>query len=108
HDGTMTKEEADRLDALMMASMNEFPAETEGTGNEKLDPVRVEADGTKVFELEAGLIDWEVEPGKIVEAWAYNGQVPAPWIDLEVGDTARFIVTNNTPLGTDVHWHGIT
>ncbi|MBK5222449.1 MAG: multicopper oxidase domain-containing protein [Acidimicrobiia bacterium] len=108
HDGTMTKEEADRLDDLMMASMNAFPAETEGVGNEKLEPVSIEADGTKVFELTAGLIDWEVEPGKVVEAWAYNGQVPAPWIDLEVGDTARFILTNNTPLGTDIHWHGIT
>src|SRR5690606_6029299 len=29
-------------------------------------------------------------------------------IHLEVGDRARFVVTNNTPLGTDVHWHGIT
>ncbi|QGG96468.1 multicopper oxidase domain-containing protein [Actinomarinicola tropica] len=103
----MTEEEADRLDELMMASMNAFPAETEGVGNLPLEPVEVDGD-VKVFELEASIIEWEVEPGKFVDAWAYNGQVPAPWIDLEVGDTARFVVTNNTPLGTDVHWHGIT
>lgn len=108
HGSLMTDEEADRLNELMMASMAEFPAETEGVGNQPLEPVSIEADGTKVFELEASIIEWEVEPGKIVEAWAYNGQVPAPWIDLEVGDNVRFVVTNNTPLGTDVHWHGIT
>lgn len=108
HGAEMTEEEADRLNELMMASMMDFPAETEGVGNQKLEPVSIDDDGTKVFELEASIIDWEVEPGKVVEAWAYNGQVPAPWIDLEVGDNVRFEVTNNTPLGTDVHWHGIT
>lgn len=108
HGAEMSDEEADRLNELMMASMMEFPAETEGVGNQPLEPVSIDADGTKVFELEASIIDWEVEPGKVVEAWAYNGQVPAPWIDLEVGDNVRFEVTNNTPLGTDVHWHGIT
>lgn len=108
HGADMTAEMAARLDQLMMDSMNAFPAETEGVGNQVLEPVSVEADGTKVFELEASIIEWEVEPGKMVEAWAYNGQVPAPWIDLDVGDNVRFVVTNNTPLGTDVHWHGIT
>jgi uncharacterized cupredoxin-like copper-binding protein len=108
HGSEMTEEEANRLNELMMASMMEYPAETEGVGNQPLEPVSIEADGTKVFELEASIIEWEVEPGKVVEAWAYNGQVPAPWIDLEVGDNVRFLVTNNTPLGTDVHWHGIT
>lgn len=108
HGSEMSEEDANRLNDLMMASMLEFPAETEGVGNQKLEPVSIDPDGTKVFELEASIIEWEVEPGKVVEAWAYNGQVPAPWIDLEVGDNVRFLVTNNTPLGTDVHWHGIT
>ncbi len=108
HGRGMSAELARQLDDMMMDSMNAFPAATEGTGNQRLEPVSVDADGTQVFELVAEIIDWEVEPGKIVEAWSYNGQVPAPWIHLEVGDRARFVVTNNTPLGTDVHWHGIT
>ncbi|MFP4513074.1 MAG: multicopper oxidase domain-containing protein [Acidimicrobiales bacterium] len=108
HGAEMTPEEAAELDQIMMDSMSAFPAETEGVGNQKLEPVSVEDDGTKVFELTAEITEWEVEPGKFVDAWTYNGQVPAPWIDLEVGDTARFILTNDTPLGTDIHWHGIT
>ena len=82
HGREMTEEEADRLDELMMASMSVFPAETEGEGNLKLEPIEVTPDGVKVFELTAEIIDWEVEPGKFVEAWPYHGQVPAPWIDL--------------------------
>ena len=31
------------------------------------------ADGTKQFDLTAAIVDWEVAPGKIVEAWTYNG-----------------------------------
>jgi FtsP/CotA-like multicopper oxidase with cupredoxin domain len=85
-----------------------FPAETEGKGNQPLDPVEVKSDGTKVFELTAEVIQWEVEPGKFVDAWAYNGQVPGPWIRLDVGDKIEVNVTNLTPMGTDVHWHGIS
>jgi FtsP/CotA-like multicopper oxidase with cupredoxin domain len=54
------------------------------------------------------LIDWEVSPGKIVEAWAYNNQVPGPWIRVDVGDMVEIHVTNETPMATDVHWHGIS
>ena len=45
---------------------------------------------------------------KFVDAWAYNGMVPGPWIKLDVGDFVEINVTNNTELGTDVHWHGIS
>jgi FtsP/CotA-like multicopper oxidase with cupredoxin domain len=96
-----------QMDQMMIDSMLAFPAETEGIGNQPLDPVEVRSDGTKVFELTASLIDWEVSPGKIVEAWAYNGQVPGPWIRVDVGDLVEIRVTNETPLSTDVHWHGI-
>jgi manganese oxidase len=108
HGADMTPEEAAELDRKMMETIGSFPAETEGVGNVPLEPVRVEADGTKVFELTAEIAPWEVEPGRIVEAWTYNGMVPGPWIHLEVGERAKFLVTNNLPLGTDVHWHGIT
>ncbi|MEL7209553.1 MAG: multicopper oxidase domain-containing protein, partial [Actinomycetota bacterium] len=67
----------------------------------------IAADGTKVFELTAEITDWEIEPGKIVQAWTYNGQVPGPEIRVDVGDRVRVVVNNELPMGTDVHWHGI-
>ena len=33
--------------------------------------------------------------------------VPGPRIDLEVGDTVEVEITNELPIGTDIHWHGI-
>jgi len=96
------------MDQVMIDSMLAFPAATEGTGNQPLEPSEVESDGTKIFDLTASIIDWEVSPGEFVEAWAYNGQVPGPWIRLELGDSVEINVTNETPLSTDVHWHGIS
>jgi FtsP/CotA-like multicopper oxidase with cupredoxin domain len=104
-DDEMTAEE---MNQVMIDSMLEFPAETEGKGNQALEPVEIKADGTKVFELTAEVISWEVEPGKFVDAWAYNGQVPGPWIRVDVGDMVEVRLTNLTPLGTDIHWHGIS
>ena len=97
-----------QMDQVMIDSMLAFPAETEGIGNQILEPTEVEADGTKVFDLTASVIQWEVSPGEFVDAWAYNGMVPGPWIKLDVGDQVKINVTNNTELGTDVHWHGIS
>jgi FtsP/CotA-like multicopper oxidase with cupredoxin domain len=102
----MTPEQAAALDQKMMDSLLAFPADTEGRGNQPLEPEVLE-DGTKRFELTASIVDWEVRPGEVVQAWAYNGMVPGPRIDLDVGDRIEVEVTNELPLGTDVHWHGI-
>jgi manganese oxidase len=80
---------------------------TEGRGNEKLEPT-ILPDGTKQFDLVAEITDWEVEPGKIVEAWTYNGQVPSPWIRVEPGDKVRVVLENRLPTATDIHFHGVT
>jgi uncharacterized cupredoxin-like copper-binding protein len=106
HDHNSPDFNADEADAIMINSMLEFPAETEGKGNQILEP-EILPDGTKKFTLEASIIDWEVAPGQIVEAWAYNGQVPGPQIIVDVGDNVQVELTNNTPMGTDIHWHGI-
>jgi manganese oxidase len=108
HDGHDMSGEKDWVayDAAMHDSIVEFPAATEGLGNQPLEPTILE-DGTKRFELTAEIIDWEVEPGKIVEGWAYNGQIPGPMIHTDIGDRVEVVVTNNLPMGTDVHWHGI-
>ena len=104
HEGT----EADwaEMDRLMVESMLAFPAETEGVGNQVLEPT-ILPDGTKEFHLTAAVTPWEVEPGKIVDAWTYNGMVPAPAIQVEVGDKVRVVLDNQLPMGTDIHWHGV-
>ncbi|MET0578458.1 MAG: multicopper oxidase domain-containing protein [Ilumatobacteraceae bacterium] len=102
----MTPEEGAVMDQAMIESVMAFPAETVGVGNEALVP-SVLPDGTKHFELTTSIVDWEVSPGKIVQAWAYNGIVPGPRIDLDVGDRVEVEITNDLPIGTDIHWHGI-
>ncbi len=90
----------------MIDSVAKFPAETAGRGNQLLVP-EVLADGTQRFELTAAITDWEVRPGEMVKAWSYNGIVPGPRINLNVGDQVEVELTNQLPLGTDIHWHGI-
>lgn len=94
------------LDEIMLDSIRAFPAETQGVGNELLEPV-VAADGTKEFELTAAITPWEVEPGKFVDAWTYNGIVPGPMIRVDIGDRVRVHLQNDLPMGTDIHWHGV-
>ena len=95
------------LDAAMAETILAFPAATEGLGNQPLEPEEILADGTKVFRLIAERFDWEVEPGKVVEGWGYNGQIPGPLIKVDVGDNVVVHVENDLPMGTDVHWHGV-
>jgi FtsP/CotA-like multicopper oxidase with cupredoxin domain/uncharacterized cupredoxin-like copper-binding protein len=91
----------------MLSTMSAFPAATEGVGNAELEPTEVLADGTKVFDLTMQEAEWEVEPGKVVDAWTFNGIVPAPVIHLEIGDRMHLRVRNDLPLATDVHLHGL-
>lgn len=76
-------------------------------GNQKLEPEVLE-DGTKRFRLTSAITDWEVTPGNIVKAWTYNEQVPGPWIRVEPGDKVEVVLTNNLPISTDIHWHGVS
>ncbi len=43
----------------------------------------------------------------MVDAWSYNGVVPAPSIHLQVGDRAQFRLRNDLPIATDLHLHGL-
>lgn len=101
---TMSWQEMDRV----MDDRNlQFPAATEGHGGDVMEPTTIEADGTKVYDVVAEIVKWEVEPGKIVDAWTYNGVVPAPEIHLQVGDKFKMNFTNNLPESTAVHFHGV-
>ncbi len=108
HAGPATGGEMDwqEMDRLMAESVAAYPAETEGVGGVVLEPT-ILPDGTKQFELTAEIADWEVEPGRVVEAWTYNGMVPAPTIELDVGDKVRVVLQNDLPISTDIHWHGL-
>src|SRR4051794_8518651 len=61
-------------------------------GNQPLQPKLV--DGVKVFEMTASVVQWEVAPGEIVEAYAYNGTVPGPLLRVTEGDTIRIVLKN--------------
>jgi len=106
HGQTMTDGDYAEMDEAMQATIGQFPAETEGAGNTLLEPT-ILPDGTKQFELTAAITPWEVAPGQVVDAWTYNGIVPAPSIRLAVGDRVQIIVHNDLPMGTDLHVHGI-
>jgi len=102
----------DQMDTSMKHAVDMYTAQlkdgpnTKGVGNQLLKP-KVLADGTKEFHLTAKLADWEVEPGKTVRAWTFNGTVPGPWIKVDVGDKVKIVVDNELPMSTGVHWHGI-
>jgi FtsP/CotA-like multicopper oxidase with cupredoxin domain len=96
---------ADAMDAHHEAGVKAFPAKTEGKGNQLLQP-RMEGN-VKVYELTASRIQWETEPGKRVEAFAYNNQVPGPQIRVREGDRVRIVVRNNLEQSTAVHFHGL-
>ena len=64
-------------------------------------------DGTKVFDLTMEAAPWERAPGEVVEAMTFNGTVPGPLLDLEVGDRIEVRVKNDLEIGTEVHWHGL-
>jgi FtsP/CotA-like multicopper oxidase with cupredoxin domain len=45
--------------------------------------------------------------GRLVETWAYQGELPGPTIRVSQGDTLAVTVQNGLPDDTTVHWHGI-
>ena len=102
--GDMTWQE---MDAAMEERALRFVEEPKGTfGGTRLEPT-ITADGTKEFELTAEIVDWEVEPGKVVKAWTYNGIVPGPEMKVDVGDKVRIILHNELPESTLIHFHGV-
>src|SRR2546426_5489121 len=63
-------------------------------------------DGAKEFHLVAEHVRTEFVPGRVVDAWGYNGSVPGPTIEANEGDRIRVIFENQLPEMTAVHWHG--
>ena len=51
-------------------------------------------------------MEWEVTPGQLEAAMAYNGTVPGPTLRVVEGQPVRINVTNKLDQSTGVHWHG--
>ena len=49
----------------------------------------------------------ELLPGKPTDAYAYNGQVPGPTLELREGDSVIVHFHNLLPEPSTIHWHGI-
>jgi FtsP/CotA-like multicopper oxidase with cupredoxin domain len=59
------------------------------------------------IELVANEVRWELAPGKVIKAMAYNGQVPGPAIRLREGERVRIVLKNELAEPTTIHWHGV-
>lgn len=57
--------------------------------------------------LEARETTFEVAPGRHVTGWGFEGLVPGPVIEAEVGDTLVAHLVNSLPEPTVIHWHGL-
>jgi len=100
-----TAASAEAMDRMHEAGIKAFPAKTEGKGNQLMQPVMDK--GVKVYDITAEAVKWETEPGKKVEAWAYNGQVPGPQIRVREGDKVRLVLHNRLTESTAIHFHGL-
>ena len=67
----------------------------------------VEADGTRVFALDAQAGATEFEPGEPSSTWGFNGSYLGPTIVAKRGEHVRVDVTNSLEEPTTVHWHGM-
>jgi FtsP/CotA-like multicopper oxidase with cupredoxin domain len=104
HSGTTAE-----MDAMHKEGIDQFLANvtspiTKGRGATELE-WRMEG-GVRVFELTCSAVDWEVAPGKVEKAMAYNGMVPGPTLRVVEGQTVRVHVRNELDESTSVHWHG--
>ncbi|WP_344304190.1 multicopper oxidase family protein [Agromyces salentinus] len=67
----------------------------------------VDADGTRVFALDAQAGTTEFEPGVESETWGFNGSLLGPTLVADRGERVRVEVTNSLEEPTTVHWHGM-
>jgi FtsP/CotA-like multicopper oxidase with cupredoxin domain len=89
----------------------ELPQGVSGPGTlgdgTRLAPYTTDKNGVKEFHLRMAPITWTTAPGNTQYAYAFNGTIPGPVIRVNEGDTLRIVVTNDLPVPTSVHWHGM-
>ena len=55
------------------------------------------------IDLEAAELYWEFAPGRSTRAWGYNGQVPGPVLEANVGGVLAVRLTNRLAEPTTIH-----
>lgn len=63
--------------------------------------------GRKEYHIYCEPVEREVLPGTWVNFYGFNGTNPGPTIEATQGDKVRFVVHNNLPEMTSIHWHGL-
>lgn len=104
----VTEEKLD-LDEAHRTVVQDFltglPAKTEGLGGTQLKPKT--ENGIPIYDITAKVVQWEVSPGRKIEAWTYNGTVPGPEIRVKQGQRVQVRIKNDLPESTSIHWHGL-
>jgi FtsP/CotA-like multicopper oxidase with cupredoxin domain len=65
------------------------------------------APNTVEVSLTASPARLKIAPHTLTDAYAYNGRVPGPTLDVREGDRVIVHFKNDLPVPTTVHWHGI-
>ena len=68
---------------------------------------RVDADGTRVFELTAQEGRHDLGGDQPSQTWGFNGSYLGPTLRAHRGERVRVDVANELPEATTVHWHGM-
>lgn len=63
--------------------------------------------GVKEFHLRCTHVKREFLPGYPMDVWGFNDSMPGPLIEANQGDRVRFVVHNELPEPTSIHWHGL-
>jgi FtsP/CotA-like multicopper oxidase with cupredoxin domain len=71
-----------------------------------LEP-RIDANGRKVFDLQLQAGTSELLPRRTSETWGANGTYLGPTLRASNGDRVAINVTNELPVPTSIHWHGM-
>lgn len=72
-----------------------------------LAPASVGADGVRRFSLRAHTSSTEIVRGQPTPTWGYSRSILGPTLRARQGEKVAFVVGNDTPEPTSVHWHGM-
>jgi FtsP/CotA-like multicopper oxidase with cupredoxin domain len=78
-------------------------------------PLKSPASRSNLYKSANGLLELDLEAsshpislgGRKVYLLSYNGQVPAPRLEVRAGDRVRIHFTNNLSQPTNLHYHGL-
>ncbi len=99
---SMSAEAMHHMEPVPIDGIKDAPSDAGGT------PLKgTMRDGVMEFTLDARPVWWRIQGKQRLAAYAYNGIVPGPEIHVANGQKVRINFTNNLPVPTTVHWHGI-